>query len=157
MTDQQTNFQAALRLSGIEIKETDRYLFRGKSIENTRNHKDGDWCVGDLWQYLSGRAKVFTDEGWVEVDPSTVGQYTGFTCPDKNGVIQKVFEGDIFEFDRSEWGGNDNIHLVSWNSNGEWCFGGGSVKGDMEWRTLIGNIHDNSELLNQPKGTTPTK
>lgn len=69
-------------------------------------------------------------------------QFTNKLCQN-----QKVYNGDIFEFDINEWGGNDNIHSVSWNENqAEWSFGGGCAS-DMEWRTLKGNILENPELL----------
>lgn len=60
-----------------------------------------------------------------------------------------IFEGDIIEFDREEWGGDDNIHLVSWdNKEGRWSWGGGSTS-DMEFRKVIGNIYQNAELLEE--------
>lgn len=59
----------------------------------------------------------------------------------------RIYENDIIEFDANEWGDNtSNIHKVTWdNENSEWSFGGGSAS-DMEWRTVIGNKFDNTEL-----------
>lgn len=79
-----------------------------------------------------------------DVMPETVGQFTG--KQDRNG--DDIYEGDIIEFDAKEWGDNEtNIHLVEWNdSSAEWSWGGGCTS-DMEWRKIIGNIYENSELL----------
>jgi uncharacterized phage protein (TIGR01671 family) len=84
---------------------------------------------------------------WMNADHFCIDlmQFTG--KKDCNG--KDVYEGDIVEFDRQEWGGDDNIHIVSWNErDAEWSFGGGSAS-DMEWRTVIGNIYENPELISE--------
>jgi len=126
-------------------------LFRGKRV-GTDEWVEGD-LVHDYWisdnktlktaiRYLIGSHYSFP----IEVDPSTVGQFTGLT--DKNG--KEVFEGDLIHNDN--W--NPSIYKVIFD-NGEFCFVSihmiespytNSIHyvGDFE---TIGNTHDNPELL----------
>ena len=96
--------------------------------------------------------------GWndVEIDPSTLGQYTGLK--DKNG--KEIYEGDIIGCD------NPNIkHLIFFNEkqgrfmaalDGDienYCYGVCGLD-DSRWnatKEVIGNIHDNPELINKEK------
>lgn len=100
-----------------------------------------------------------------EIIPETVGQFTGLT--DKNG--KKIFEGDIVrltdEHNEIEW----TAVVVFGNPNGEYNWGWqlkaiGEFDGnkdillwvDMEesgaYCEIIGNIHDNPELLEGGEG-----
>lgn len=71
-------------------------------------------------------------------------QYTG----KKDCKGTEIYDGDIIEFDVREWGDDkSNIHVVSWDDeDGRWSWGGG-LTSDMEYRTVIGNIHENPELI----------
>lgn len=128
-------------------------LFRGKRF------MDGQWVDGSLFidekkdkhEILVGYVNYRI--GW-EVDPNTIGQYTGMT--DKNGT--KIFEGDIIhELD----GSMDNIaRVVRWDIDymeytcplvkKHWCYGYNECSLWMmhsENIEVVGNIHDNPELM----------
>jgi len=129
-------------------------LFRGKRVDN------GEWIQGDLVQFLPhGIVRIVTQEPPykdAEVDSDTVGQYTGLT--DKNG--RKIFEGDIIHLEYSQvfFGGEYFGEYTAKVSCEEGCFiTDGTNNGD-EIETplsgfdndeleIIGNIHDNPELL----------
>ena len=100
-----------------------------------------------------------------EVIPETVGQYTGLT--DKNG--KKVFEGDILESPIGRkavvsfgtykpFSTKDSDDFECWkltliaNNEGETKLECGLGKHCMEYMKVIGNIHDNPELLKGDKG-----
>ena len=78
-----------------------------------------------------------------EVDPETVGQYTGLK--DKNG--KKIYEGDLYH-----QGDKEILYVVVWKDT---SLKGKQVKassyaGLSFWQErieIIGNIHDNPELL----------
>ena len=116
-------------------------LFMGKKFDN------GEWVMGDLSQHKSG--KKFIKNGSAthsyEVIPETVGQYTGLT--DRNG--KKIFEGDIIKADN--WlHKNMKVYTVVFEDCGFYAKHrhGDSWNFDhLENIEVIGNIHDNPELL----------
>lgn len=140
-------------------------LFRGKSIQN------GKWLYGNIQIPEAPYDEYFMwDNGWqMQVDPDTIGQYTGLI--DKNG--KKIFEGDILRFKVPngtiryfvvEWASEDRIlrPLSNFVPDGNpfrisgWCFNWEGhrlypsvIDGvpDNEVMEIVGNIHDNPELI----------
>ena len=133
-------------------------LFRGKWTRN------GKWIEGFYARIHDGKGNVSHRiySGWAEsdcgdfypecfeVDPATASQYTGLT--DKNG--KKIFEGDIVKFTRINALGYttrrtgdvryyDKLPVfyikATTGDAWDWC--------DCEAIEIIGNIHDNPELL----------
>ena len=91
---------------------------------------------------------------YYQILPQTVEQYTGLT--DKNG--KKIFEGDIVEYP-IESGGykEENIHEVVFENRHGTAYFGIKLRNIETWgfdmlvpsklMKVIGNIHDNPELL----------
>ncbi len=79
-----------------------------------------------------------------EFDNLIFEQSTGIK--DENNI--EIFDGDILEFEAKEWGAEppNNYLVVGWNKYSGWEAGGVSREWE-EWCKVIGNIHENQELL----------
>lgn len=146
-----------------EIKR--EILFRGKRLDNGENH---EWVYGGYAEW--GRVQhVIITKGFYghnnsyEVDPETIGQYTGFK---DNGLHSgsergnKIFEGDILFYINAEERHYGVVKFGEYTNN----HGNIDIGFYVHWPTAMyrkdigfwannnccwvaGNIYDNPELL----------
>ena len=135
--------------------------FRGKS------KRTGEWLYGDLVRNVEGAFAIVPPFEMTmdslcdryEVDEETIGQFTKLL--DKNG--KEIYEGDIVRFDDTPYIVNGNkyegnvmmyrgAYCVRYNVNicDEYFFAPLFADDFADRKTVIlGNVYDNSELLNQ--------
>lgn len=146
--------------------------FRGKRTDN------GEWVYGNLVQMETseryGKQEVFSNtwiveiakeletrafsEGcsvwanndFIQVDPKTVGEYTGLK--DKNG--KEIFEGDILQSQHGQngrvtWDESRLTYIVIWSAKtSKFAEEYDSYLYQALYRSeVIGNIYENPELL----------
>jgi len=139
--------------------------FRGKTLS-------GEWVYGSLLTDFGGEIWIVNtlqdvenlnpENVWSEVDPGTVGQYTGLK--DKNDV--GIYEGDIVTWDDRSNGKYWRVAQVYYDKFGRLCYkfthkttttdliGSIWYQGQFAYAEtthidleIIGNIHENPELL----------
>lgn len=123
-------------------------LFRGKRTDCEA------WVEGDLIQAFRGNRlsacsiMPYTPTAYCwKIDPETVGQFTGLT--DKNGV--RIFEGDIIRFE------DDIGYVIYTEGYARFLVDSPNRYISMDYSSefeVIGNIHDNPELLKKESETT---
>lgn len=129
-------------------------LFKGKRKDNN------EWIVSNsILQTNCGGIHLWSQGDWVEVIPKTVGQFIGLI--DKNDT--KIFEGDIVKWviDEKEVNERERIYdegidkviyeASSFELNKERCLLCCFDNNKVFILEVIGNIHDNPEILNDKK------
>ncbi|MCP3806433.1 YopX family protein [Paenibacillus sp. Lou8.1] len=125
--------------------------FRGKRLDN------GEWVFGDIWQH-NGRVDIVDHRAQsYPVDPETVGQYAGL--PDREG--EDIYEDYILDGSYKNPMSGEIVkrhYKVTYKKGGFYAemighhpFGTTLLYFENENAVVIGNIHDNPELL-QPQG-----
>lgn len=130
--------------------------FRGKRAD------DGEWVYGDLMQFYNNGHRMnsvaICSTQVDEVLTNTVGQFTGLH--DKNG--KEIYEGDIVKWILTMPGiginggyeeyETEEIGEIKWDAGalqlGEYCAAGFAYESE-DYAEVLGNLHDNPELLNK--------
>lgn len=134
--------------------------FRGKVVNHDpMTNPENGWVEGYYLQDLdNGVVKhyIFNCPMKWEVIPETIGQFTGLRA--KNG--KEIYEGDIVKWilAMSGMGVNggyeeykfEEIGEIKWDAGalqlGEYCVAGFAYESE-DYAEIIGNVHDNPELL----------
>ena len=125
--------------------------FRGKA----KYIFDGEWVFGFLYEQ-AGKSFIHNGKKWIEVDPATIGQFTGIH--DKNG--KEIYEGDIMTMYRTPEKRRTSVkvrHVVTCNNVTSWDFKSLAIEVlnfcmlglsdfDSYRFEVIGNVHDSPEL-----------
>jgi uncharacterized phage protein (TIGR01671 family) len=133
-----------------------------------KDKRAGEWCIGEL--HLASKVPHIHQDilSSIPIDSSTIGQFTGLN--DKNG--KEIYEGDIVEWlffytvHSSNGADGDREELlkgvIEWRQGGfifrilenDFENAGWYSMSDLHTETqtdveVIGNIHDNPELLTE--------
>jgi len=139
--------------------------FRGKRIDNNPYAGNGEWVYGGILTTVLGERCnrvdiVYFNKDYLSfynilVDEKTCGQYTGFK--DTNG--KEIYDGDIIKEDTNvaivrfgEYQANNNKiynNEVAYGFYLEYISHKGVIDHatKLDYYEVIGNIHDNKELL----------
>lgn len=126
--------------------------FRGKRLDND------EWVYGYYVEDGFINICSHNEDDFLQyniVDPDTVGQFTGLL--DRNG--KEIYEGDILQWTENGHKSNPMEVVVKYGAFGYLYYGFHSLVGNTNFTfylkgtdsrfEIIGNIHDNPELMKQ--------
>lgn len=132
--------------------------FRGKRLDN------GEWVYGNLvckhvespvpettMEYMATYITSQEFDAWeVEVDPGTVGQFTGIRCKDGHLKPKDLYEGDIITAGHAMLEityNTEEVGFVARTNEGPYLCGLDITINDIYH--IVGNVHDNPELMEE--------
>ena len=125
--------------------------FRGKILNGERK---GEWVYGYYYEVTKGMMRghyiLNSDNTEVEVDPKTVGQYTGLHDKSNNEIYKDDMLTDKLGRGKVTWMAPSFV-VVDFDGK-LWNLGGGDVYPEdstLKETEVIGNTHDNPDLLTQ--------
>lgn len=131
-----------IKLRGYAVEEMvgSQWIY-GTGVHTTKFTKEYAEEVGK-----HGETFIFTESGWIEVYPESVGEYTGLK--DKND--REIYEGDI---SRAPLEGARN-YVVKYDLSKSGFISVTTIENGSEWwmnvsfrHEIVGNIYENPELL----------
>lgn len=150
------------RLPDSEVRQNKmkrEILFRGKRLDN------GEWVYGGYAEWGNVQHVIITKGEYgknnsYEVDPETVGQYTGLL----DCKVNKIFEGDILCFIDIDYNTETYYGIVKFGIYNSLVYDANNQGFYVDWKGvqyrndlgywakqsncwIVGNIHDNPEFM----------
>ncbi|MFJ7736420.1 YopX family protein [Lysinibacillus sp. NPDC097287] len=132
-----------IEIRGYAVEELvgDQWVY-GTGVHTTKFTKEFAEEVGK-----PGETFIFTESGWIEVYPESVGEYTGLK--DKNSKV--IYEGDVVKVEIPVVSVNEDFIGQVKMFEGRWWVDNGHdaipLWSEVNEIAVLGNIYENPELL----------